>query len=302
MSTVDGIWSECERIENMDKTIIKDLLIRGIIGISERERAQRQDILINIVLYGDITAAGKSDDIKDTINYRTVAKKTITYVERSARYTVEALASDIARFCLEEPGVSGVQVRVEKPGAVRFAQSVGVEIERFREAGGATTHQAYISLGSNINPRDNMLQAMKRLRQMVTVNAFSTIWETDAVGSEGPRFLNAAAWISTNLTPEVLKSEVLAVIEQELGRVRTSDKNAPRTMDLDIIVFDETILESNLWKRDFLAIPIAELRPDLEMPGEGITVNQVAQGMRASSTAVPRLDLTIPDQSQPGIT
>lgn len=286
----------------MDKIMIKDLLIRGIIGISERERAQRQDILVNIVLYGDISAAGKSDDINDTINYRTVAKKTITYVERSARYTVEALASDIARFCLEEPGVSGVQVRVEKPGAVRFAQSVGVEIERFREVGGAAIHQAYISLGSNINPRENMLQAMKRLRQMVTVNAFSTIWETDAVGSEGPRFLNAAAWISTNLTSDALKSQVLAVIEQELGRVRTSDKNAPRTMDLDIIVFDEAILESNLWKRDFLAIPIAELRPDLEMPGEGITVNQVALGMRASSTAVPRLDLTIPDQSQPGIT
>jgi len=286
----------------MDRIIIKDLLVRGIIGISERERAQRQDILINLVLFGDITAAGKSDDINDTINYRTVAKKTIAYVERSARYTVEALASDIARFCLEEPGVSGVQVRVEKPGAVRFAQSVGVEIERFREVGGTPMHQAYVSLGSNINPRENMLAAMKHLRQLVTVNTYSTIWETDAVGSEGPRFLNAAAWISTDLTPDALKTQVLSVIEQELGRVRTTDKNAPRTIDLDIIVFDEIILESNLWKRDFLAIPIAELRPDLEMPGEGITVNQVAQGMRASSTAVPRLDLTIPDQSQPGIT
>ncbi|MHB8114252.1 MAG: dihydroneopterin aldolase [Bellilinea sp.] len=84
----------------MDRIIIKDLLIRGIIGISERERAQRQDILVNLVLFGDIRAAGKSDSIHDCINYRTVAKKTIAYVERSARYTVEALASDIARFCL----------------------------------------------------------------------------------------------------------------------------------------------------------------------------------------------------------
>jgi 2-amino-4-hydroxy-6-hydroxymethyldihydropteridine diphosphokinase len=147
-----------------------------------------------------------------------------------------------------------------------------------------------------------MLNAMKRLRELVTVNTYSTIWETDPVGSDGPRFLNAAAWISTSLSPEALKSQVLSVIEQELGRVRTADKNAPRTIDLDIIVFDEAILESNLWKRDFLAIPISELRPDLEMPGEGITVNQVAQGMRATSTAVPRLDLNIPDQSQPGIT
>ena len=285
----------------MDRIIIKDLLIRGIIGISERERAQRQDILVNIILFGDITAAGKNDDINDTINYRTVAKKTIAYVERSARYTVEALASDIARFCLEEPGVAGVQVRVEKPGAVRFAQSVGVEIERYRVEGSTSIHQAYVSLGSNINPRENMLTAMKRLREVVTVNAFSTIWETEAVGSSGPRFLNAAAWISTPLTVDALKTSVLAVIEQDLGRIRTADKNAPRTIDLDIIIYDEAVLESNLWKRDFLAIPVAELRPDLEMPGEGITINQVAQGLRASSSAVPRLDLNIPDQSQPGI-
>ncbi|HBA92820.1 MAG TPA: hypothetical protein DCZ08_14125, partial [Anaerolineaceae bacterium] len=85
------------------------------------------------------------------------------------------------------------------------------------------------------------------------------------------------------------------------GRVRTADKNAPRTIDLDIIVYDEQVLDPNLWKRDFLAIPISELRPDLEVPGEGITLNQVAQSLRTSSTAVPRLDLTIPDQSQPGI-
>jgi len=285
----------------MDRIIIKDLLIRGIIGISERERAQRQDILINLILYGDIRTAGKTDAIDDTINYRTVAKKTIAFVERSARYTVEALASDIARFCLEEPGVIGVQVRVEKPGAVRFAQSVGVEIERFRSENEATMHQAYISLGSNINPRENMMRAMKRLRDLVTVNTFSTIWETEAVGSTGPRFLNAAAWISTPLSAEALKNGILSDIENELGRTRTSDKNAPRTIDLDILVFDEQVLDTNLWNRDFLAIPVAELRPDLEAPGQGITLNQLAQSMRSSSSAVPRLDLSIPDQSQPGI-
>lgn len=285
----------------MDRIILKDLLVRGIIGISDRERSQRQDILINITLFGDIRAAGKSDDINDCINYRTVAKKVIAYVERSTRYTVEALASDIARFCLEEPGVRGVQVRVEKPGAVRFAQSVGVEIERFLQDGDSTMHQAYISLGSNIEPRENLLEAMRLLRERVTVNAFSAIWETDAVGSSGPRFLNAAAWISTPLSAEELKSGVLSDIENTLGRVRTADKYAARTIDLDITVFDEQVIDGNLWIRDFLALPLAELRPDLEQPGESRTLNQIAQSMRSSSTAIPRLDLTIPDQSQPGI-
>lgn len=285
----------------MDRIIIKDLLIRGIIGISERERSQRQDILVNLVLFGDINAAGKSDNIQDCINYRTVAKKTIAFVEHSARYTVEALASDIARFCLEEPGVMGVQVRVEKPGAVRFAQSVGVEIERFRRDGDSTSHQAYISLGSNIQPRENLLEGMKLLREMVTVYTFSTVWETEAVGTSGPRFLNTAAWISTPLSANELKTQVISVIENRLGRVRTEDKYAPRTIDLDIILFDEEVLDDNLWTRDFLALTIAELRPDLEQPGEGRTLNQIAQSLRQSSTATPLLDLSIPDQSQPGI-
>lgn len=114
----------------MDKTFIKDLLVRGVIGISEREREQPQDILINIVLFSDTSKAGQTDNIEDCVNYRTVAKKVIAQVETISRFTVEALAADIAKLCLAEPGVKHVQVRVEKPGAVRFSRSVGVEIER----------------------------------------------------------------------------------------------------------------------------------------------------------------------------
>lgn len=115
---------------NEDRIIIKDLLLRGIIGINDWEREKRQDILINITLSGDLRAAGESDKIEDTINYRTLTKKIIEHVEESARYTVEALAADIARLCLSAEGVRRAKVRVEKPGALRFAKSVGVEIER----------------------------------------------------------------------------------------------------------------------------------------------------------------------------
>ena len=113
-----------------DRIDIHDLLLRGIIGINVWERLMQQDILINISLFGDFRSAGESDDIADTINYRTVTKKVIKHVETSKRFTVEALASDIARICLEEPGVQRARVRVEKPGALRFTRSVGVEIER----------------------------------------------------------------------------------------------------------------------------------------------------------------------------
>lgn len=114
----------------MDQVFIKDLLIRGVIGISDHERSQPQDIVINIVVFTDITEGGRTDSIENCVNYRTLAKKVIAYAESARRYTVEALATDIAGLILEEKGVQRVKVRVEKPGAVRFSRSVGVEIER----------------------------------------------------------------------------------------------------------------------------------------------------------------------------
>ena len=116
----------------MDKTFIKDLLVRGIIGISDWEREKPQDILINITAFTDTSRAAQSDNIVDCVDYSALAKKVQAHAETSARFTVEALANDLARICLEQKGVQKVIVRVEKPGAVRFARSVGVEIERGR--------------------------------------------------------------------------------------------------------------------------------------------------------------------------
>ena len=114
----------------MDKTIIKDLVVRGIIGIEDWEREKLQEIQINIVLFSDQSAAAESDDIADCVNYKTLAKKVIAHTESAKRHTVEALAADIAAISLSAAHVQKVKVRVEKPGAVRFSKSVGVEIER----------------------------------------------------------------------------------------------------------------------------------------------------------------------------
>lgn len=116
----------------MDKVFIKDLLVRGIIGIREWEREKEQDILINVTVYTDTIRAAETDDINDCVDYSALAKKVQTHAETAARLTVEALANDLAKICLEEALVRKVVVRVEKPGAVRFAKSVGVEIERKR--------------------------------------------------------------------------------------------------------------------------------------------------------------------------
>ncbi len=117
----------------MDKVIIKDLLIRGIIGINPDERVKKQDILINIIMYTDINRAAETDDIADTTNYKDISKRVIDFVEASSFFLVERLVTEIARLVLTDQTVSRVQVRVEKPGALRFARSVGIEIDRTRE-------------------------------------------------------------------------------------------------------------------------------------------------------------------------
>jgi FolB domain-containing protein len=117
----------------MDQVFIVDLVARGIIGVNDWERQQPQEILINIVLFTDLHKAGESDDIHDSVDYRSVAKKVLAHAETARRLTVEALAADLAKVCLQEARVEKVRVRVEKPGAVRFSRSVGVEIERAKE-------------------------------------------------------------------------------------------------------------------------------------------------------------------------
>lgn len=116
----------------MDKIFITDLLIRGVIGITEKEREQPQDILVNVIIGVDTKPAAESDNVELSVNYRTVAKKILAHVESVKRFTVEALAADVATICLEEPHAQSAVVRIEKPGAVRFARSVGLEIERHK--------------------------------------------------------------------------------------------------------------------------------------------------------------------------
>jgi FolB domain-containing protein len=118
--------------EFMDKVIIKNILARGIIGIHEWEREKPQDILINLELFSENRKPETLDEITSCIDYSKVTKRVMHHAEKAGRFTVEALAEDIAQICLEDPRVLKTTVRVEKPGAVRFSESVGVEIVRKR--------------------------------------------------------------------------------------------------------------------------------------------------------------------------
>ena len=116
-----------------DRIVITGLLLRTIIGVNEEERNNRQDVVINLKLDTDLRAAGRSDDLADTLNYRTITKRVIDLVESSEYLLVERMADEIARLCLADERVQRVTVEVQKPAALRFAQSVGVVIERSRQ-------------------------------------------------------------------------------------------------------------------------------------------------------------------------
>lgn len=117
-------------MRNLDRVFITNLRTHGILGVYEEERHQPREILLNLTFYTDTTRAGKTDRIGDCIDYDKISQEICALVESANRFTVEALAEDIARFCLNKPFIWQVGVRVEKSGALASADSVGVEITR----------------------------------------------------------------------------------------------------------------------------------------------------------------------------
>ena len=116
-----------------DQIHISDLLLRTIIGINEEERNKKQDVLINLTLDVDLLQAGRSDEISDAVNYRTITKEIIDLVENSEFQLVEKMAHEVGRICLKDDRVQRTLIRIEKPGALRFARSVGVTVDRTRD-------------------------------------------------------------------------------------------------------------------------------------------------------------------------
>jgi len=116
----------------MTKIYIKNLRLRTIIGIEEFERNNRQDIVINATIEVDAAAAAASDDIKDAFNYKTITKKIIRFVEDSDYLLLERLTDQVLKLILEDPRAKAATVEIDKPGALRFADSVSIKMSAVR--------------------------------------------------------------------------------------------------------------------------------------------------------------------------
>ncbi len=114
----------------MDTIFLQDMKVETVIGIWEWERKIRQTVAIDLEMSADIRKAAASDNVEDTLNYKSVAKRVQAFVGDSSFQLVETLAEKIAAIVLDEFDVAWVKVRVNKPGAIRGAKGVGVLIER----------------------------------------------------------------------------------------------------------------------------------------------------------------------------
>jgi 2-amino-4-hydroxy-6-hydroxymethyldihydropteridine diphosphokinase len=138
--------------------------------------------------------------------------------------------------------------------------------------------EAYISVGSNIEPEKNIPEALEKLKKYVRVKAISTFYRTVPIGRpEQPAFLNGVWQIDAEQSARELKFHVLRQIEAELGRVRTKDKYVPRTIDLDIALYGDVVInesdlripDPDIRQRPFIAVPLLELAPLLVLPDTG---------------------------------
>jgi len=157
-----------------------------------------------------------------------------------------------------------------------------------------TLNQVVVSLGSNIEPQKNICLAIQAIQKICKVTRISSAWETRSEGTKGPNFLNAALILETSYQLGELKRTVLKPIENQLARVRTEDKNAPRTIDLDIIIFNGNVIDSYAWERVFVAVPIAEILPELVHPATKESITEIAARLRKRSFAIRRPDICLP--------
>ncbi len=255
----------------MDTVFIDDLRVDTVIGIYDWERKIRQTVALDLQMDWGVAHPAATDSIADTLDYKGVAKRVISFVESSRFQLVETLAQKVAELILVEFGVSRVRLKLSKPGAVTHAQAVGVVIERTRAE--ISLRRVYLSIGSNIQAEENICACVAALRDRFGAVVCSTVYRCPAEGFDGAEFLNLVVGLDTDLEPLALKG-VLQQIEVDQGRERKAQRFSDRTLDIDILIFsDQTEVQPELnlprgeiRKFAFVLGPLAEIAPTLIHP------------------------------------
>jgi len=157
----------------------------------------------------------------------------------------------------------------------------------------SSTNQACLLLGSNIAPERNLPRAIELLSLHTEITEASMVWETPPVGLNGSDFLNAAVLIQTDMDVSQFKKTVIQPVEAYLGRVRTSDKYASRTIDIDIVAWDCQVMDPDVWQYAYAAVPVAEVLPCETTSKSGESLAQTAKRLLEETPLQPRLEFSV---------
>lgn len=270
----------------MDEIRIDNLEVYAYHGVYPEETQNGQPFFINAVLYTDTRAAGQKDDLKLATNYGEVCRFMNQFMKDHTYRLIEAAAENLARELLQEFSlIDSLDLEIRKPKApigLPF-ESVSVKINR-------GWHTAYVAFGSNMGDKEKhinngllMLNASPGIR---VVRASEIMHSEPYGGVEQEDFLNGAVKLQTYLSPWELL-EALHKIEAEEERER-SMRWGPRTLDLDIIFYDDLVMEkeelciphTDMQNREFVLVPLMELAPEKRHPVFGKSVQEMLMELK----------------------
>jgi len=270
-------------LPSKDYITLTGLKIKCIIGIFDWERKQKQAVLIDLKFPCDVRRASRTDRIEDTVNYKRIAKAAIQFVEGSRFQLIETLAEKLAGLLMERFDLGELFLTLQKPGAIRGAQSVGVSLHRTRE-----DDSVVFSLGSNINPQTHLAFALEELDGRYGLTRVSHVYETSPVNlRRQPPFWNLVASVRTRQTPAQIK-DWLRRLEKKAGRVRGGDPNGPRTLDVDLILRGGQVVKKNgltlphpdIAAKAFVLFPLTEIFPSRIHPELQLSYWELASRFR----------------------
>ena len=251
----------------MDKISIENLAVFAKHGVLGEEKTLGQKFLVSAVLHTNTRESGLSDKLEKTIDYSQVCKFIYEYVSTTAYNLIEALAENLAMALLKDVrGLRQVDITVSKPWA-----PVGLYLDNLSISISRAWHTAYLSIGSNMGDREAFLNmAVDTLENddSCYVSKVADYIETKPYGNvEQPDFLNGCVEIKTLYTPHELLKQCQS-IENAAGRVRTV-KWGPRTLDIDILYYDDEIVctkelmipHPQIPLRRFVLEPLVQIAP-----------------------------------------
>ena len=270
----------------MDEIRIENLEVYAYHGVYEEENHMGQPFFINMVLYSSLREAGKTDALEKSTNYGEVCHFVNDWMKAHTVKLIETVAEELAKGILHKfPLIESLDIEVRKPEA-----PVGLPFDCVSVKLHRGWHTAYVAIGSNLGDKENYMEvginALKEAEDVRVIKVADVIATKPYGVEEQPDFLNSVIEIKTLLSPQELL-DTLHEIENQAGRERTL-RWGPRTLDLDIIFYDDLVMETetliiphvDMENREFVLEPMVQLAPWKRHPILHRTMEQLLQALQ----------------------